>query len=128
MLDSALLYPGATVPLAEPPKRLIVLDATFRQARRMFKRIAVLHQLPQLALGAPTVAPQRLRKPPHPNGMSTIEAIAEGLALVEDARLKGPLLDCYAKFVARADRQRGRIRLNENPSIALDNPRDCSDE
>jgi DTW domain-containing protein YfiP len=115
--ETALLYPGTSALPAPLPKRLIVLDATFRQARRMFKRIDVLHRLPQLALGAPVVAPHRLRKPPHPDGMSTIEAIAEALALVEDARLRTPLLTSYATFVERMDRQRGRIRPDDAVSL-----------
>jgi DTW domain-containing protein YfiP len=92
----------------------------------MFKRIDALHTLPQLALNAPLVAPLRLRKPPHPDGMSTIEAIAEGLACVEDEQLKTQLLDCYATFVERTDRQRGRIRDSRNTFATHENTRnDC---
>jgi DTW domain-containing protein len=109
-LSSVLLYPGTEAPLSFVPQRLIVIDATFRQARRMYQRIPILHQTPQLALLAPAVAPMRLRVPPHPDGMSTIEAIAYGLGIIEDPKLKLPLLDGYARFVERADRQRGRIR------------------
>jgi DTW domain-containing protein YfiP len=111
---AALLFPGVSPHTPTPrPTRLIVLDATFRQARRMFKRISVLHDLPQLALAAPECAPNRLRQPPHPDGMSTIEAIAAGLSIVESPALSEPLLACYARFVERADEQRGRIRPDQ---------------
>lgn len=112
---AALLYPGTSpISAALRPSRLIVLDSTFRQARRMFKRISVLHDIPQLALPAPECAPHRLRQPPHPDGMSTIEAIAAGLAITGDPALLAPLLECYARFVERADEQRGRVRLQQS--------------
>lgn len=111
--DAVLLYPGAAEPLPNSPKRLVVLDATFRQARRMYQRITALHRIPHLALDAPVIAPPRLRTPPRPDGMSTIEAIAEGLSRIEAPYLKAPLLESYARFVERADRQRGRIRTDE---------------
>ncbi|MGC4063584.1 MAG: tRNA-uridine aminocarboxypropyltransferase [Polyangiaceae bacterium] len=115
--DAVLLYPGPTVPASElpRPRHIVVLDATFRQARRMYKRISALRGLPQLALQAPTVVPQRLRTPPHPDGMSTIEAIAEALALIENPDRKPPLLRCYEEFVLRASRQRGRIHRPSKP-------------
>jgi DTW domain-containing protein YfiP len=128
-LSSVLLYPGTEAPPSLIPKRLIVIDATFRQARRMYQRIPILHQTPQLALPAPKVAPMRLRVPPHPEGMSTIEAVAYGLSLVEDPKLKIPLLDTYARFVEHADRQRGRLRTETHsltdttPQTHLENGR-----
>lgn len=109
--DSWLLYPGpGPRPRGFPPRRLVLLDASFRRAKRMYKRIPALHQLPQLALPAPTTAPARLRQPTRDDGMSTIEAIAAGLSLIEDPALGAALLDVYAEFVRRADAAHGRVR------------------
>lgn len=109
--DSWLLYPGPNpAPRGEPPKRLVLIDASFRRAKRMYKRMAALHQLPQLALPAPATAPARLRQPTRDDGMSTIEAIAAGLSLVEDPAIGSALLDVYAEFVRRADAAHGRVR------------------
>src|SRR6202012_3889139 len=48
---TALLYcSGAPRPLDFVPKRLIVLDGSFRQARRMYKRVPELRALPELTL------------------------------------------------------------------------------
>src|SRR5512141_2953949 len=45
-----LLYPSAGRELPSgTPRRLVVLDATFRQARRMYKRIEALRGLPELS-------------------------------------------------------------------------------
>ena len=106
-----LLYPGTGRELpAGAPRRLVVLDATFRQARRMYKRIEVLRSLPELSLAAPAEQPHRLRHPPHADGLSTIEAIATALGRFEDPMLCERLLAAYGEFVRRADATRGRQR------------------
>jgi DTW domain-containing protein YfiP len=108
---TALLYcSGPARPLDFVPRRLIVLDGSFRQARRMYKREAALRELPELALPAPSVTPTRLRRPTHPDGMSTIEAIASALSLIEGPERAAPLWALHAELVRRADRMRGRKR------------------
>ena len=108
---SALLYcSGPARPLPFVPERLIVLDGSFRQARRMYKRHPELRALPELSLPAPSVTPTRLRQPTHPEGMSTIEAIAAALSTLEGPELAAPLWALHAELVRRADRHRGRKR------------------
>jgi DTW domain-containing protein len=108
---TALLYcSGPSRPLSFLPTRLIVLDGSFRQARRMYKRVPELRELPELTLPAPRVTPTRLRKPTQPDGMSTIEAIASALSLLEGAELAAPLWALHAELVRRADYMRGRKR------------------
>ena len=106
-----LLYPGSNQP-PQPalPRRLIVLDGTFRQARRMYKKIPALRALPDLALSAPWRDKLRLRNPPRADGLSTIEAIATALGRFENPDLAEPLLVAYSEFVRRADATRGRQR------------------
>jgi len=106
-----LLYPGKHEDLAAPPpKRLIILDATFRQAKRMYKRISALRHVPELSFDAPATLPHRLRHPPRADGLSTIEAIATAIARFEDPALGESLLTAHAEFVRRADAARGRQR------------------
>jgi DTW domain-containing protein YfiP len=108
---TALLYcSGSPRQLAFVPTRLIVLDGSFRQARRMYKRVPALRELPELTLPAPALTPTRLRQPTHPDGMSTIEAIASALSLLEGAELAAPLWALHAELVRRADYMRGRKR------------------
>ena len=108
---TALLYcSGPARPLSFVPKRLIVLDGSFRQARRMYKRLPELRDLPELSLPAPQVTPTRLRQPTQPEGMSTIEAIAAALSALEGPELAAPLWALHAELVRRADRMRGRKR------------------
>lgn len=128
--DSWLLYPGqAPKPSLPVPARLVILDASFRRAKRMYHRIEALHHLPQLALPAPEVVPTRLRQPTRADGMSTIEAIAGGLSLLEGPELGTALLEVYAEFVRRADLAHGRVRAASptTPATCLP-PRGVQDE
>jgi len=109
--DTALLYcSGPPRPLPFVPRRLIVLDGSFRQARRMYKRLPELRDLPELSLPAPLLTPTRLRQPTQPEGMSTIEAIAAALSALEGPELAAPLWALHAELVRRADQMRGRKR------------------
>lgn len=106
-----LLYPGPHQTARHTlPRRFVVLDGTFRQARRMYKRISALRALPELSLSAPIRQPPRLRNPPRVDGLSTIEAIATVLGRFESPDIAEQLLAAHAEFVRRADATRGRQR------------------
>jgi DTW domain-containing protein YfiP len=87
----------------EPPRQLVILDATWSQARRMFRKLEALRELPLLRLPAGEgELPARLRESPSPDRVSTIEAIARALRLVEGDEVARPLEDLFAVAVARA--------------------------
>jgi DTW domain-containing protein YfiP len=82
-LRTAVLFPSPSGELpSPPPETLIVLDATWAQARRMLQRIPELQRLPRLSL--PGHLAERLRQPTVKAGMSTIEALAAALDLLGD--------------------------------------------
>jgi DTW domain-containing protein YfiP len=109
--DAWLLFPDANSSASRSrPQRLVLLDATFRQARRMYKKIPALHRLPKCALAVPDEPTPGRRRSPRSDGLSTIEAIALALARFESPELAAPLMDAYAEFVRRADLARGRKR------------------
>jgi DTW domain-containing protein len=88
---------------AEPPRQLVFLDATWSQARRMFRKLDGLRGLPLLRL--PTdlgAATRRLRESPEPGKLSTIEAIAAALRLVEGDSVATPLEALFQVAVGRA--------------------------
>jgi DTW domain-containing protein YfiP len=66
-----------------PPERIIILDATWAQARRMRQRAPGLRGMPVLNLPAAIAPAARLRAAPAPGLVSTIEAIARALRLLE---------------------------------------------
>ncbi len=109
-----LVFPEGTpalVPPSPPPKQLVFLDGTWHQARRMRQRIAGLRGLPLLCLPAPTVARQRMRRPPTQGAMSTLEAIASALRVLGETRTADELDEVHSKIVAAAQIP-GRRRLN----------------
>lgn len=100
-----LLYPeGApTVVRPEPPPRqLVVLDATWSQARRMYRKLGALRGLPILRLPDVPMPVARLRASPGPGRVSTLEAIAGALRLLEGDAVAAPLEALFAVAVARA--------------------------
>jgi DTW domain-containing protein len=106
-----LLFPDApSVAPSGRPQRLVLLDATFRQSRRMYRRIARLRELQHCALHASEARTPGRRRSPRRDGLSTIEAIAAALAQFESPALAVPLMAAYTEFVRRSDISRGRRR------------------
>jgi len=97
--------PALASPPSPPPERLIVLDGTWHQARRMRQRIAALRGLPVLNLPPGPDRP-RMRRAPRAGHMATIEAIAAALQLVDEPTAAAALLDLYDLVVDRTARSR----------------------
>lgn len=98
-LDLATLYPddvspAVLLPIAgsRPLTReaftpiekscLIVLDGTWRKARRMSRRIPGLRSLPFYSLPPAPTQDWHLRRPPSPDALSTIEAVASAVEIL----------------------------------------------
>ena len=104
-----LLYPGASGPPADvpPPEQVVVIDGSWSQARRMVHRLPQLRGLPRLSLPPPVPGTRRLRQPPHADGMSTLEAIAEAVALLEGEEKAAPLRALHQRMVQAVWEGRG---------------------
>ena len=112
----ALLYPADTATgtglIQNParPRRLVVLDGTWRKSLRMLHANPLLQSLPRWSLASS--GPTRyaaLRKARRPAQLSTLEAACAALADIEAAPARyEPLLAAFERFVAdRASRARG---------------------
>lgn len=97
--------PGARP--AELPGAVLVLDGTWRQTRRMLRKVPGLATLPRLALPPPVAAPSRLRYSPHPEHMSTLEAVAAAAALLGCSDRAETLRSLHHEFVRRVLLGRG---------------------
>ena len=108
--DTWLLFPGAPPPPAHAPapERLVVLDGNWTQARRMYHRLPELRRLPGLNLPLPAPEARRLRRAPHPESMSTVEAMAAALQLLEGEHVARPLLALHELMIERVLTSRGR--------------------
>jgi len=98
-----LLFPDGppAPPDAPAPRQLVVLDGSWSQARRMTQRLPVLRTLPRLVLPPPAPGMLRLREPTHPSGMSTLDAIARAVAMLEGPEAAAPLERLAALRVQR---------------------------
>jgi DTW domain-containing protein len=84
-----------------PPDRLVVIDATWQQARRLYRSMPVLWTLPRLALPAPIRLRDRMREQHRSDGMSTLEAVAAAVAKIEGDEAARPLEKLYDEVVRR---------------------------
>ncbi len=114
--DAWLLYPDGTETAAKrgderrAPQTLIVLDGTWRQTRKMQRRLPELARFPRFSLAPdPSGAERdRLREPPRPGARSTLESIAEALAQLDSPVTGQRLLLLHQHFVARTRHGRGQ--------------------
>ena len=83
------------------PNRVVVIDATWQQARRLYSSMPALQVLPRLSLPAPIRSRDRLRDQHRPDGMSTLEALAAAVTKLEGAELARPLEILYDELVRR---------------------------
>lgn len=100
--------PARAAPPDPPPRRLVVLDGTWAQARHMRQRLPALRGLPILHLPEAPAAALRLREVPSPGHLSTIEAIAAALRLLEGEAPAAALEALFAQLVDRS-RRTGRL-------------------
>lgn len=84
-----LLFPGVQVPQLCPqpadtrPRRLVLLDGTWRKARKLLHLNPVLQGLPRVGLPDGLQSRYRLRKAPMAGSLSSVEAGAAALGLLE---------------------------------------------
>jgi DTW domain-containing protein YfiP len=116
--DPVLLFPH---PDARPlshwrnssrPVTLIVPDGTWRQAQRVRRRVAGLAALPCALVSRATPSAYRLRHTWDPRRLSTLEAIAEALAVLEGpagSDVREALLKIFEVMVERSMRVRAPV-------------------
>lgn len=110
-----LLFPSADARplgaelLAEDPRpvELIVPDGNWSQARRIPRRVPGLEQVQAVVL--PPGVPSRwgLRKAPRSQDLSTLEAVARAIGILESPDAQAALEDLLERVVTRTLRARG---------------------
>jgi tRNA-uridine aminocarboxypropyltransferase len=110
-----LLFPAVdAVPLgdfaaaAPGPLMLVVPDGTWGQASRMRVRLPALAALPCVGLPAGEPARFRLRDRERPDQLSTLEAIARALGILEGPHVRAALEDVLALYARRTATMRGK--------------------
>lgn len=101
------------------PIQLIVTDGNWRQASKLNTRHPELSHLPRVKIGAANTARYHLRKEHFSEGLSTLEAIALAIRIIEGAEVGDSLLALYHKKLKATLQGRGvqEHSLNESSCV-----------
>jgi DTW domain-containing protein YfiP len=91
-------YPG--------PYHLIIPDGNWQQARKVRQREEGFKELPAVKLPAGITAEYGLRKAIHPEWVSTYEAMAHSLGILESNEVKDKLMEFFRIWVKRTEQAR----------------------
>lgn len=83
------------------PISLIVPDGSWRKAKRIPRRVPGLAELPHVVLPPGPPSRYRMRKQSHPGRVSTFEAIARALGVLEGEEVQRELEALFEIFVER---------------------------
>lgn len=93
------------------PHTLVVPDGTWSQVRRVHRREAFLSRIPTVKLSEAEISAQptiySLRHTDHPYALSTFEAVARALGVLEGKNIEHALMKVFRMFVDRSLWMRG---------------------
>ncbi|WP_028614916.1 tRNA-uridine aminocarboxypropyltransferase [Halopseudomonas pelagia] len=118
--QTEILFPGTGVPVVGAavelarPRRLVLLDGTWRKARKLLHLNPLLQRLPKVALPEGLQSRYRLRKAPQPGALSTLEAGVEALQRIEPATDFSPLLKPFEALIDGQIQAMGQARYQAN--------------
>jgi DTW domain-containing protein len=91
------------------PVVLIVPDGTWRQASKVRRRVPGLGDVPCVSVSGDARLPHRLRAEAHEHGLSTLEAIARAMAILEGEEVQRTLESVFRSMVERTLWTRGEV-------------------
>jgi DTW domain-containing protein YfiP len=95
------------------PVVLIVPDGTWRQASKVRRRVPGLADVPCVSVSGEARLPYRLRAEAHEHGLSTLEAIARALSVLEGEEIRRPLERVFRSMVERTLWTRGDLAATD---------------
>jgi DTW domain-containing protein YfiP len=120
----AVLFPGpdardvATLP-PDQPLTLVVIDGTWSQARSLLRSNPALAALPRVAFAPRKPSDYRIRRQPAELCVSTIEALAEVLSIVEPPGLSfDRLLEPFQAMVKQQERFATEVNARRHQTSA----------
>lgn len=81
------------------PYHLIVPDGNWHQARRVRKRETAFQSVPSVRLPPGILGEYQLRKAQHPEWVSTYEATAHALGIIEGTELRDRMMEFFRLWV-----------------------------
>jgi DTW domain-containing protein YfiP len=112
--ECALLYPANDALVLNnnsSPKELthlILIDGTWRKAKKIFMLSKNLHKLPALKLAPTEHSDYRIRKSPTDSALSTLEAAVEAVHFLEPALVTAPVMNSFHKMIDQQIKKMGR--------------------
>lgn len=95
------------------PLALVIPDGNWRQAGGMVKRLPLLAGAVKVALPSRTFTGMAVRRNQPGHRMSTYEAVAQALAVLEGEATAAPLFEFYRRAMDRMLLVRGKLRLGD---------------
>lgn len=92
--DFKAKYPG--------PYHLIVPDGSWQQARKVRKREAIFNDVPAVKLPPGIFGEYKLRRAPQPEWVSTFEATAHALGVLEGEEVRDKMMNFFRHWVKTA--------------------------
>lgn len=106
------------------PYHIIVPDGNWHQARRVRKREELFKSIPAITLPSGIETVYKLRKAPCPEWLSTFEAVAYALGILESPEIKDHMMKFFKLWVQQTIFNRTKDK-NANPFLqSLDSPVD----
>jgi DTW domain-containing protein YfiP len=102
LVDAARILDGR-------PVVLVVPDGTWRQASKVRRRVPGLADMTCVSVSGEARLPYRLRAEAHAHGLSTIEAIARAMAILEGGDVQRTLESVFRSMVERTLWTRGEL-------------------
>ena len=96
------------------PIQLILPDGSWRQARKVIDREKILKTIPCFSLRNMPPSQYKLRREHFADGMSTFEAMAHALSVIEGADKMAPLFRNFSIMVEQNLKERGKIPWNKS--------------
>ncbi len=97
------------------PELCIVIDGTWRKARKIFYCNPFLNTLPAITLEPDNASHYRIRKAPSKKSLATVEAIVTFLRQTEgDNTIHQPLLDAFTKLIDQQIEAMGKTVYQNN--------------
>ncbi|USE38387.1 tRNA-uridine aminocarboxypropyltransferase [Endozoicomonas sp. SCSIO W0465] len=116
-----LLFPGANarasqdVLRTETPEVLIILDGTWRKAKKIYYCNPLLQQLPGIELTDLSLSDYRIRKAPGAGALSTVEAAVNLLRQASrDSKAHQQLLDTFSLMIDQQINAMGQEVFRKN--------------
>jgi DTW domain-containing protein len=103
--------------LAEDPRpiQLIVPDGNWRQASKVHTRYPELSHIPRVMIKTPNRSERHLRAETTPEGMATLQAIAEAVKVIEGEKAYQPLIGLYQAKLNATLAGRGILKTRSLP-------------